>query len=112
MSKNLASDRKKKTGAVSLIMSSFYSYRNLLFIHVFTAILQNLTLKTETFINHYIVNPDLNPSLLKSVVTTIMKNLKFHLRNEAKRVSSNLPRSHTPLYPRHHERSTSLVFKY
>lgn len=43
MSKNLASDRKKKTSAVSLIMSSFYSDRSLLFIHVFTAILQNLT---------------------------------------------------------------------
>ena len=42
MSKNLASDRKK-TSAVSLIMSYFYSDRNLLFIHVFTAILQNLT---------------------------------------------------------------------
>ena len=43
MSKNLASDRKKKTSAVSLIMSSFYSDRNLLFIHAVTAILQNLT---------------------------------------------------------------------
>ena len=109
---------EKKTSAVNLIMSSFYSDRNLLFIHVFTAILQNLTLKkhrhnkTEFFINHYIVNPDLNPSLLKSVATTIMKNLKDHLRSEAKRVSSNLPRSQTRLYPRHHERCTSLVFKY